>query len=66
MVKVKLSERNIFITKEGGEARSLGNFDEVVEGIGVGGGGVVEEEGFEEPERVGGVFDGGVFDGEDG
>jgi len=64
---VDLSEGDVFVAEEGGEAGSLGHVEEVVEGEGGGGGGgVVEEEGFEEPERVWGVSDGGVSDGEDG
>ena len=45
-----LGEGDVFVAEEGGEAGSLGHVEEVVEGEG-GGGGVVEDEGFEEPER---------------
>ncbi|CAJ1957446.1 unnamed protein product, partial [Sphenostylis stenocarpa] len=48
LYQVKLKGRG----QESCEAGSLGHLEEVVEGEGVVGGGVVEEEGFEEPKRI--------------
>lgn len=63
--RVHVGDGDILVTKQGGEAASLGLLQEVVHG-GPGGGGVELEDLLEEPWVEGGVSEGRVFDGEDG